>query len=141
LASECGAGLVVGALLIDARDDRGANSDQEQRPDCDQEAAQPPVLRALAPLLALALYAAAFDELELGGAILYPAADGTNWTPESFTFVAPAAITYLWFFSRVNCAASNGTAGTTTALAPNCRYGAAITDISVTGPGTDSLTQ
>jgi hypothetical protein len=78
---------------------------------------------------------------ELGGAILYPAADGTNWTPESFTFVAPAAITYLWFFSRVNCAASNGTAGTTTALAPNCRYGAAITDISVTGPGTDSLTQ
>ncbi len=75
------------------------------------------------------------------GPELYGIADGTNWTRESLTFVAPAATTYLWFFSQVNCDPSDGTAGPTTVLAPECRYGAAITDISVTGPQTDNLTQ
>jgi Flp pilus assembly protein TadG len=80
------------------------------------------------------------------GSTFYATPDGSNWTPEGtsaspLTFVAPAATTYLWFFSQVNCAASNQSGGPTTAVAPNCRYGAAITDISVAGPSSDNLTQ
>jgi len=68
------------------------------------------------------------------------------WTHEGLTFTATASTTYLWFVSNEGCVANNA-AGTVTApnawtaVAPNCRYGAAITDISVTGPSSDALTQ
>ncbi len=69
-----------------------------------------------------------------------------TWTQETETFTATSTTTYLWFVSNEGCVANNS-AGTVTApniwtsVAPNCRYGAAITDISVTGPQAENLTQ
>ncbi len=79
----------------------------------------------------------------LGGTDLYAQAANSNWTTQTFTFTAPASTTYLWFLSQVNCEASNYTVtGHPTMVdAPNCRYGAVITDVSVTGPNSDDLTQ
>lgn len=65
-----------------------------------------------------------------------------GWTEETYTFTAPASTTYLWFVSQVGCVPSNESAPDQyTAVAPNCNNGAAITDIVVTGPVSDNLTQ
>jgi hypothetical protein len=71
-----------------------------------------------------------------------PVATSNSWAQETYTFVAPGSTSYLWFVSDEGCVASNVTAPNAwTAVAPQCRYGAAITDISVTGPSSDNLTQ
>jgi Flp pilus assembly protein TadG len=74
---------------------------------------------------------------------LYAQSTGSNWTTASYTFTAPGPTTYLWFLSQVNCEPStyNITGHPTMVDAPNCRYGAVITDVSVTGPSSDNLTQ
>ncbi len=79
----------------------------------------------------------------LGGSALYAQSTGSNWTTASFTFTAPGTTTYLWFLSQINCEPStyNVTGHPTMVDAPNCRYGAVITDVSVTGPSSDNLTQ
>lgn len=70
------------------------------------------------------------------------AAAGETWTPKSYTFVAPGAVTYLWFVSEVGCVAANVTPpNDSTSQASDCNNGAAITDVSVAGPLSDNLTR
>jgi Flp pilus assembly protein TadG len=68
--------------------------------------------------------------------------DGLNWTTPSVTFTATAATTYLWFVSEVGCVANGVTPSNDwSSVASDCNNGAAITDIVVTGPISDNLSQ
>lgn len=70
------------------------------------------------------------------------AAAEESWTPKQYSFTATASTTYLWFESETGCVANGQTAPNDwTAVASDCNNGAAITDIHVTGPLSENLSQ